>query len=149
VEVRRATFADIPEMLAMGKAAHAQSESAYLPFDEAGAKILGAQCMTSKTLCAFVAEHDGKIVGLVLGQEQEFPYLKAKFATDVAFYAQHPGAGRRLLRRFIEWARLERKVDQVVLCVSFGGKDSTSFFNRHGFRKTGGMFVMDCNEGKK
>ena len=149
--IRKAEFRDIPGMLALAKRGHAKSEYARLEFDEAGARLLGAQCISGKSLCAFVAESDGQIVGLLLGSEESFGYLKARFATDLAFYCEHPGKGMRLMKRFLKWALEERKVDQVLLNVSFGGKSAEaapSLYKRIGFRHVGGMFVMDRGEAK-
>lgn len=148
MKVRPAVFSDIPEMLVFGRAAHARSDGAHLEFDEDGARLLGAQCITTKRLCAFVAEDGGKIVGILLGQVQDYPYLKAQFATDVAFVSARFGAGRILLQRFIVWAFEERRVAQVMLGVSFGGKSaqSVAFFKRMGFKRTGGIFVMNRSQ---
>lgn len=145
MNLRKATFADINAMVEFGKAVHAKSENAHLEFDEPGARLLGAHCISMKGLCAFVVEDAGKIVGILLGQVQDYPYLKASFATDVAFLSMRFGAGRLLLQRFRHWAFEERKVAQIVMGVSFGGKSaqSAAFYKRMGYRRTGGIFVMN------
>lgn len=138
-------FEDTGEALAFGKAMHEKSDMRHLPFDEASAKVTGAQCIVSSAMCAFVAERGGKIVGVLLGLEQPFCHLKARYATDLVFAAQG-GAGRKLLDRFLVWALEERNVDQVLMGVTFGGKSAKGcerFYMRRGFRHVGGLFVMD------
>jgi len=139
-------------MIELGRRGHTRSENAHLEFNEAGANIMGVQCLSLPTRCAFVVEVDHRIVGLLIGVEQGFGYLNARYATDVVLYADFPGAGRALLRRFIAWAFDERGVDQVMMGVSFGGKSARStgaFYRRCGFRHTGGMFVIDGKRGER
>jgi hypothetical protein len=144
--VRKATFGDIPAILELGKTGHAQSENAQYEFDEQGARLLVASCVSQKALCAFVAEQDGRIVGFLLGQEDRLPYLKMRYATDLVLYAAHPGAGRRLVEVFTDWGLGQRKVDQMMLGVSFGGRSKTkaeSFYTRLGFKPVGGIFIKN------
>lgn len=144
--VRKATFADIPAMLEIGRRAHEASENADFPFDESGAKLLGAATMTQSGMCAFVAVEGEKIVGVLLGQTDKIPYAKLKYATDIVFYAAKPGAGRALMERFTHWALEERRVDQMLLGVSFGGKSARSanaFYKRMGFATVGGLFIRN------
>ena len=143
MQIRKATFADIPEMIDLGKRGHSLSENRHLEFDEPGAKLFGAQCMSSNGLCAFVAEDEGRIIGLLLGQEQQWPYLKAKLATDCVFFAERCDAFRALMHAFEAWAFDERKVDQIVMGVTFGGNSSAPLYKRMGFAQTGGTFIKN------
>lgn len=144
--IRRATFADVDALIAMGKAGHAQSELAAYPFDETGAKYVLAVSMADPMRCAFVAERDGAIVGVLVGMEEQFAYLRARYATDVLTFAQAPGAGAALMRRFIEWAFKERRVDRVLLADTFGGRAparAAKWYARLGARPLGGTYVID------
>lgn len=144
--VRKATFDDIPAMIAIGRDVHAQSENASYAFDESSAKLLGASAITMKTMCAFVAEDKDVIVGVVIGSEDRLPYAKVKFATDIVLFARAPGAGRALLDRLTTWAFDERRVDQMLLGVSFGGKSArsaTALYRRKGFAPVGGLYVKN------
>lgn len=150
--VRKATFDDIPWMISVGRVAHSQSENARYAFDEPSARQLGAAAITMKTMCAFVAETDkrspldGNVVGILIGHEDKLPYAKVRFATDIVFYAIEPGAGRALMDRFTTWAFEERRVDQMLLGVSFGGKSArsaTALYRRKGFTPVGGLFVKN------
>jgi hypothetical protein len=125
VIVRAATFDDVPQMVALGRQGHAKSDMARFAFDATGAKFMAGVCIRNDDHCAFVAEHAGDIVGLVLGMAQEYDYMKAQYATDILVYSARPGSGALLMRRFIKWALDERKVDRVMLGETYGGRSSS------------------------
>ena len=144
MEIRAATFEDIPAIIEIGKRGHAASDNARYPFNEGKTKLLLAQLMIGKKTCIFVATEGAAIVGFLLGQEEEYVYADLKYATDIAVYAEAVGAGRKLLDRFERWAFDERKVDQLLLGVSHGGasaKQTESLYRRRGFAHVGGIFT--------
>jgi GNAT superfamily N-acetyltransferase len=146
VIVRKATFEDVPAMVELGRRGHAKSDMAHHRFDEPGARLMGAACIADRERCAFVAEAAGKVVGVVLGVDQAFDYMKARYATDLLVYAELPGAGAKLLQRFIAWALEERRVARVMLAESYGGRDpakAEGFYKRLGAKRIGGFFVID------
>jgi len=144
MEIRRGTFDDVPGIVEIGKRGHADSENARYPFNEGKTKLLLAQMITGKRTCVFVAVNGSEIVGFLLGQEEEYVYCDLRYATDIAVYAEAVGAGRALLDRFEKWAFEERKVDQLLLGVSHGGrsaKRTESLYRRRGFAHVGGIFT--------
>lgn len=146
--VRRGNFADIGDLLVLARKAHALSENAHLEFDEPGAKLLAANCMTTKGACLFVAVTDcGKIVGLMLGLEQDFGYLKASYAVDLATFAQNRQAAQALIERFETWAFGERRVAQIMLGITFGGRHAKAMghlYRRSGYKTAGGVFTKNA-----
>ncbi len=145
MEIRKAVLDDVEALIEIGKRGHADSENAKYDFDEGRAKLLAAQCVVANRLCAFVAVVDGKIVGFLLGQMETYPYIKMTYSTDLALYSEHPGAGRKLIERFKVWAFEERKVDQIILAVSHGGKSAShaaALYRRLGYEHVGGLFTM-------
>jgi hypothetical protein len=147
--VRKVVFDDIPALVDLGRRAHEASGNARFAFDEPGAKLMGAAAITQKTMCAFAAVDGEKFVGIVLGQEDKIPYAKMRYATDLVFYAEKPGAGKALMDRFTQWAFEERRVQQLLLGVSFGGKSARSagaFYKRMGFAAVGGLYVKNRSE---
>ena len=144
MEVRAATFEDIPSIIEIGKRGHAASENGGYPFNEGKTKLLLAQLIVGKKTCLFVAVKAGIIAGFLMGQEEEYVYCDLRYATDIAVYAEAVGAGRLLLDRFETWAFDERKVDQLLLGVSHGGasaKRTESLYHRRGFDHVGGIFT--------
>jgi hypothetical protein len=135
---------DIERVIEVGRRGHAKSEHSHLQFDERKSRLLGAHCIHNKGSCAFVAEVGGEIVGFLLGQDQELPYAKARFATDIVVYSERAGAGRKLIERFTKWGLEERKVDMMWLGVSFGGDEAKrvgAMYRRMGFSPVGGIFT--------
>lgn len=144
--IRSALMDDIEAICELGKRGHDKSEFAALAYDEGSVKLLIANCIVRKTLCAYIAESDGKIVGVILGQEDKHPFVKMQFATDIALYSESPGAGRKLLERFKVWALEERKVDRLMMAVSSGEKSiksTAAMYTRLGFKHIGCFFTMD------
>jgi hypothetical protein len=148
--VRHGNFADVTELLALAKQAHAKSANAHLEFDESGAKLLAANCMTSKGACLFVAvEGDGHIEGAILGLEQEYGYLKASYAVDVATFARSAAAACALIERFETWAFGERRCAQIVLGITYGGRHARAMghiYNRAGFHSVGGVYLKNARK---
>lgn len=142
--VRAAAPCDVHGLITLGKHVLAASAKARYPFDEAGAQRMAARCMTDDNACLFVADVDGKLVAVLAGAIQRWPYLEAKFATDFLFASVRPGAGRAVLRQFIAWAR-ERRADEVVITVGFGGKSAMKdrLYEREGFTRMGSRFNLD------
>jgi ribosomal protein S18 acetylase RimI-like enzyme len=135
---------DIDDIVVIGKRGHEASDNAAYLYDEGRAKLLCATLIVGKKTCLFVAKESGNIVGILLGQEDEYGYCKLRYATDIAVYSEAVGAGRKLLQRFAQWAFEERKVDQMVLGVSHGGKSATqtiSMYRRMGYKHVGGVFT--------
>jgi hypothetical protein len=144
VEVRRALLDEIEAIVEIGKRGHADSENRRYEFDEGRAKLLVAHCVTSKRAIALVAIQDARIVGFLLGKEDEYGYIAMRYATDLAVYSEVPGAGRKLIERFQKWAFDDRKVDQMILAVSHGGKSAKAtgaLYNRLGYQHVGGLFT--------
>jgi hypothetical protein len=146
--IRRATFEDIPAMLEMGRRAHARSRYCELAIDETTAKMNVAGMMTNKSQLVIVAERDGVLIGMLLGISVPWFFSSRSYATDLLWYAERPGVGVRLMRRFITWALKDRKVDSIESSVSFGGtleqtRETEEIYARLGFRRVGGAtFVM-------
>jgi GNAT superfamily N-acetyltransferase len=140
--VRPATVRDIEEMVAIGARWHSLSDHAYVKFDQIRAGMFAMRAISSRGNCALVAEHLGKIVGMLIGTIQEWPFLNLKVATDLLTLSERAGAGRALLRQFEAWA-FASGADEMMLGVSFGGdpRDCEKIYKRAGYRHIGGMFA--------
>lgn len=146
MQIRAATFDDVPAIIEIGKRGHAASDNARYPFNEGKTKLLLAQLIVGKKTCLFVATEGDAVVGFLMGQEEEYVYCDLRYATDIAVYAEAPGAGRALLDRFEKWAFEERKVDQLLLGVSHAGKSARStegLYRRRGMKHVGGIFTKN------
>lgn len=96
-----------------------------------------------------VAEHDGKITGVLIAVVQEYWWTEAKagarVASDLMFYSKHIGDGERMMQRMVEWAWKVPRVVRVEIGVSSGIKTDRveSFYRKMGFEYMGPMFVAD------
>lgn len=144
--VRKGGFDDIPELLVIAKRAHALSQNRHLEFDDDGARLLAANSMTTKGACLFVAVDD-RVRGAILGLEQEYGYLRASYAIDIATFAETPAAARALVERFETWAFHDRRCSQVVLGMTFGGRHARAMghlYTRAGFTSSGGVYIKNA-----
>lgn len=78
------------------------------------------RCVADARCLALVAERDGKLTGALLAMTQQLWFSKAKEATDLLTYAEHPGDGVALLRFFLKWARRQPRVEVITLAQSSG-----------------------------
>ncbi len=144
MEIRVALLDECEAIVEIGKRGHAASDNSVFAFEEDRARLLVAQCVVGRQTCALVAVVDDRIVGFLLGKEEQYPYIKMRYATDLAIYAEAPGAGRRLIAAFEKWAFEQRKVHQMILAVSHGGKSAKatdSLYKRLGYKHVGGLFT--------
>lgn len=144
MEIRKATLDDVEAVVALGERGHSKSSNARFAFSGMRARVLVATCVCRRNMAAFVACKDAKIVGFILGHSEEYPYIAMRYATDFALYAESPGAGRKLVDRFTQWAFDEAGADQMILGVIYGGrseKGATALYKRLGFDHVGGMFT--------
>ena len=141
MEVRRATMDDIEQIAELGLRLHMKSANARFQFSGMRARVLVASCIVRRNMCAMVALEGKLVVGFILGHVDEHPFIEIKYATDLATCSAQPGAGRQLIEAFTKWAFDEAQADQVILGVTYGGKDHAAIYERLGFENVGGMFT--------
>lgn len=145
--VRAAKPVDIPAMLECAKRAHAASEYKDIPAKELGFKQMAAYLIGSAKGCALVLERHGRIHGFVLGEVQPIGYLEGNLATASLLYADKGVgyAGALLVRRFIEWARSQRRVVDISMAISSGIGDPETVakvYEREGLKRMGSWHMQ-------
>lgn len=138
--IRRITGDDIDAVVEFGRRGHDRSAHARFEYDVDKAKLLVAKLAWMRDGIALMAEHDGEVTGVLLGHVTTPTFVRARVATDIAFYAEHPGDGRELLKAFEKWAR-EREADEILIGVSFGGRRSDKYYERKGYTTVGGVYI--------
>lgn len=104
--------------------------------------------MNSKTAIVLVdRSSDGELLGVLAGQVVKQSFVDLRFATDLAFYVQedHPITAVKLLRHFINWAKGQPNVREILIQVSTGLGDSermTTMYEKLGLRHMGGCFSV-------
>lgn len=141
--IRRATLADLPDILALGQKMHAESWYAYLPYDED--KIRATLELVLRDGFLAVYEVDGVLAGGMAGILCEFWFCREQMATDLALFIE-PGrrggiAAARLVQAFIVWAR-QAGAQEVSLAVSTGVRvrETGELFEAMHLRHVGGVY---------
>jgi GNAT superfamily N-acetyltransferase len=147
VSVRRATEEDIPEVLAMGAALHAESPRySALTYNPAKVEFLARHVIADPEGGALVAEKDGKIIGMMAGFVAPHWFSDDLIASDYTFYVkpEHRRKGRAalmLVRAFEEWAAAHGAVSIVPGTSTQIDADSTArFYEKLGYERTGFTF---------
>lgn len=102
-----------------------------------------------RTGLVLVAEHDGKITGLLIALATTLwwadPKFGARTASDIIFYSLRMGDGKRLLQRMISWAWSIPRVVRVECAVSSGEEASkvVPLYLAAGFHLNGTLLVAN------
>lgn len=143
--IRKASISDVHAIEALGLRLKSKTLYATWRYDrEAALKQIRA-CVSGPVLgCAFVAEHDGQISGVILGVAERMWFSNQRVASDLMFYSERPGAGYWLLRRFMQWAWSVPSVGQIMLGQSSGLEIDAveNLYRRLNFRKVGGLYEL-------
>ncbi len=145
--IREATEADFPAMLAMGENMHNESPR-YRVHNFSLSKSIGMlRSMEENQACLMlIAEDDGKPVGMLLGYMSEHTFCDGLTANELVVYvtpeARGSSAATRLIRRLEEWGKA-RGVSEVVLGISteVDADRTAQFYQRLGYGYTGAMLV--------
>jgi hypothetical protein len=142
--IRNAFLTDVPAIEALGLRLKIKTPYATWSYDRERALKQIRYCIGSNMGCAFVDESDGKLTGIILGSAQEMWFSTQRVASDLIFYAERPGCGYFLLRRFMSWAWSIKSVHQILLGQSSGIDIDTTerLYRRMKFRKIGGMYEL-------
>lgn len=143
--IRKATPADFDRLLELGRAMHAESWYAYLPFDEEKLLLVFAALADNEDGYVRVYESDGAIKGGMVGAISELWFCRERCATDLALFVDTGARGgmvaARLIADFIAWADAKH-VAEKSLSISTGvHKESTGqLFQHFGFEHVGGVY---------
>jgi len=141
--IRNAQIADMPEILALGKRLQDRTLYAGVPVDTMVFGQTLGQCINSALGMAIVAEHDGKIDGLLLGVAQPLWFSRKRSASDFITYAETAGDGYRMIRHFVNWAWSIPGVIEVTLSQSSGIEIERTgkLYQRLGLEKVGELYT--------
>lgn len=144
--VRRATVADFPALIDMGKAMHEESAFNWLPFSSDKLAALGEAYLRDPSRVLFVCEDSvGGVVGMFAGYVTPYYFCDATIATELFWYVlpavRGTSAAIRLLREFERWAAAQGAAEIAI--ASWTGVAPTQFNNmleRAGFTHRGANF---------
>ena len=141
--IRYARVADLPELMSLGKRLHGQTVYADIDIDlQTCAQTLG-QCISNAFGFAMVAVHDDKITGFMMGAAVPLWFSRKRCASDIITYAESPGDGYRLIRKFVEWAWAIPNVVEITLAQSSGiDTDRVGvLYKRVGLQQVGSIYT--------
>lgn len=147
--IRTMVPGDIEQVVALCRRLHQRSR--YSRFKPHWPTVLQTitKAATSPAGRVIVAEHDGKITGLIIAVVQEFwwaePKAGPRVVSDLLFYSQRIGDGEQMMKAMVEWAWSVPRVVRVEIGVSSGIKTerTESFYRSMGFDYMGPMFEAE------
>jgi hypothetical protein len=142
--IRKGRIDDLPQFWELGTRLLQQTPYASIEVDRQCVYRTFAQCINSSLCCCFVAEHDGKLSGVILGVAQEVWWSRSRSASDLMFYAERPGDGARLLKEFEKWAWNVPRMGDVTVAQSSGidVDRMDALYHRRGYRTVGAVYCM-------
>lgn len=147
--MRTATLADIPAIVRMAAAMHAESRYARLTFDPARMSHLTAALIHNEDGFVRVVEKEGEAIGTMLAQIMREPWFAIEpvaYEYGVYVMPEHRGGtgAARMIRAFGAWA-VERGARIVDLGISteITEERTGAFYERLGFRRAGSLYSME------
>lgn len=139
--IRLATLADIPAIEQFMLAMKRRTELVTVKVEFERARKIMRQCVSSPQGFAAVAEHGGRITGVLLGIVDNYWFSMDRYASDIAFFSRRRGDGAALLARFKEWA--DNKSATLLMGQSSGQHmDATRrFYESQGLVCVGHVFM--------
>ena len=147
--VRLAKMTDISDIVAFAKQALERTNYREFPFNAVIARKTVKESMTKADARVWVAEDEGRICGLLIGQLWPMPMTHYQSASDLAFLADK--GGDLLLDAFIAWCKMRKNVVRIDMGISAGPRRRNSvsiLFSRKGFAPSGEMFHMNMLPGE-
>lgn len=142
--IRQGDTDDIPAMVALGREMHKESPR-FKGMDYSDEKLMSLGHSIADQGGMFIAEYDGKIIGMMVGFVSEHFFGHDLMANDLAFYVdkEHRGGtiGFRLLRKFEAWAKLNgAKVVTLGISTGIEAKRTGELYRRMDYIYNGEMF---------
>ena len=146
MNLRRATGNDVEAGIALGRRMHAESEFSFLPFDTAKLRrFLHHIAGNPDHYCAYVVEHDGRLIALLVGQAMEYFFCHESLSDEMLLFVERDQRGSvaalKLVHAYLDWSR-GKGVREARVAISTGiDIDRTGdFLERLGFRRVGGVY---------
>ena len=143
--IRNANHDDIPTMIALGEAMHAESRYGRFPWNSEKVAALIATLIDSDDGLALVAEDGGEIIGGILAAIEDSFFGPARFACEFAVFVRPDARGgmaaARLLRAYGLWA-LDGGAALVQAGITTGvaTESSARLYSAVGFEPVGQLF---------
>jgi len=117
VTIRPATPSDIPAITSLGLEALMNDPYPNLVISPEKVEKMAIECVSAATNFCWVAEEDGEVVAAVSALVHDMMFYERKQATVVQFYTRKSGAGIKLIREFLGWARGRRVIKMICFTL--------------------------------
>lgn len=146
--IRDATLMDVPALVELGAAMHAESKWARMCFDRDKTAALLVRLVEHPTGCVLVAENGGAVIGGMIGWCDEHFFSHDKYASELGVFVAPDKRGGmaavRLLRAFQGWARANgAALIEVGITTGVHLERSAKFYEAVGCKRTGAVFEME------
>lgn len=148
--IRQMQPEDLEQVLALIAVLHIETPYRQIEMDWHGIIAFLTVAQMNRTALILVAEHEGKVTGVMLAKVEPFWFADqrngARVASDLMFYSKFAGDGPRMLRRFIAWAFSVPRVVRIEMAVSTGQaklERMAKIYTRVGLQQEGSLFVMN------
>jgi len=154
--IRNAQIADLPGIRACAERLHELSPYRDVPSDlQTFASTLG-QCISNAFGFAMVAVKisqdkgdesggtlQGEITGFLLGCAVPLWFSKKRSASDIVTYAESPGDGYRMMKKFVDWAWSLPNVVEITMAQSSGIdiERTDVLYERVGLKRVGSIYT--------
>jgi GNAT superfamily N-acetyltransferase len=140
--LRSATLLDMPRLLELARAMHAESRFSRLALNEEKTESLLAYLVQDSSGFVMVGEVDGLVVGAFAGSCQPHFFSDELVACDLALFVEPGRRGgvlaARLVQAFVGWAKFKGAVlIQAGISTGVNVEASTRLFHACGFRDIG------------
>lgn len=117
--IRVAKQKDLFQILDLVVSAKAVSPYKDIPSDKDAMSGVIRRLISNQLSCVLVAELDGKLYGIVMGEAVELWYSNSKRCADPAiFYCIDKSAGPDLIKEYLRWAWSIKSVAEVTFSVA-------------------------------
>ena len=147
LKIRQGDMDDVPTLIGLGRMMHMESPRFRgMDYNEEKLIQLGANLVAQGGI--FLAEKDGKAIGMMLGMVTEHFFGHDLMACDLAVYVHPDHRGGtlavRLIKKFEAWAfSMGAKVIHVGVSTEVNADRTGELYKRLGYRMTGTLAVKD------
>ena len=115
--IRSATPSDLKSVVRLGIQGLESTGYKHMIIDRDKVEKVAIECISSPTNFCWVAEHDGEVVAAVSALVFDLMFYQRKQCNVVQFWSNYPGAGIKLIREFLKWARGRRAIKMIIFTL--------------------------------
>lgn len=108
--IRPATVLDSEQIIALAIEALSIDPYPELRINRRKVSLMVSKCLNSQSHFSWVAEHDGRLTGVLGALVNDLPFHEGRCASVVMWYAKTPGDGVAMMREFVDWCEAKPSI---------------------------------------